>query len=126
MGWCSTCSFGRFDVCKLVPVSLDLAPVDRSLIVGDVNSPREINTPRHYFRVPIGCRYTRNDEGQRQDGQSKDLEERSHTQTALELEEYSTTALNLCKILVPQVLCIVWSSHSEQHGANDGSGANEC
>ena len=48
-------------------------------------------------------------------------------QTMLELEEYLTTALNLCKILVPQAMCIVWSSHSsEQHGDGVNDGANEC
>ena len=30
-------------------------------------------------------------------------------QTMLELEEYSTTSLNLCKIIVPQAMCVVWS-----------------
>ena len=30
-------------------------------------------------------------------------------QTMLELEEHPTTALNLCKIFVPQAMCIVWS-----------------
>ena len=30
-------------------------------------------------------------------------------QTVLELEEYSTTSLNLCKIIVPQAMCVVWS-----------------